>query len=926
MEYNHRDIEARWQKYWRDNNTYRVDIDTKRPKYYVLDMFPYPSGAGLHVGHPLGYIASDIVSRYKRLKGFNVLHPMGYDAYGLPAEQYAIQTGQHPEVTTQTNIARYREQLDKIGFCYDWSREIRTCDPEYYKWTQWTFKRMFLSYYDTQACKAMPITELVARFEKEGANADTPAASSQVLTFSADEWKSMDAKQQSDVLMNYRIAYLGNTMVNWCPKLGTVLANDEVSEGVSLRGGYPVEQKVMYQWCLRVSAYAERLLKGLDTIDWTDSLKETQRNWIGRSEGAEMHFSIDGRDDIDLEIFTTRADTVFGVTFMVLAPESEYVDKVTTAEQREAVTSYIAATKRRTERERLMDKHVSGVFTGAYAVNPLTAEKIPIWVSDYVLAGYGTGAIMAVPAHDSRDYAFARHFDLPIIPLIEGADVSEQSFDAKEGIMMNSEGPELNLNGLTVKEAIAATKKFIKEKGIGRVKVNYRLRDAIFSRQRYWGEPFPVYYKEGIPCMLDDKDLPLLLPEIDAYLPTEKGEPPLGRAKNWKTADGYPLELNTMPGFAGSSAYYLRYMDPRNHDALVSKEADEYWRNVDLYIGGTEHATGHLIYSRFWNKFLYDLGIVVEEEPFKKLINQGMIQGRSNFVYRIKDTNTFVSAGKKKDYDVTPIHVDVNIVKNDVLDTEAFRKWRPEYNDAQFVLEDDGRYICGYAVEKMSKSTFNVVNPDDIVATYGADTLRLYEMFLGPLEQSKPWDTNGIDGVNRFLKKLWALFYKGEEFLPDDSAASEEDLRSLHRLIAKVTADIDNFSFNTSVAAFMICVNELTSHRCRSRQVLQSLLVLLTPFAPHIAEELWHALGNTTTICDAQWPQAEERYLKADTQTYAVSFNGKARFTITVAAGTERADVERLALSNSAATKWLEGKQIVKIIVVPGKIVNVVVK
>ena len=926
MEYNHRDIEARWQKYWRDNNTYRVDIDTKRPKYYVLDMFPYPSGAGLHVGHPLGYIASDIVSRYKRLKGFNVLHPMGYDAYGLPAEQYAIQTGQHPEVTTQTNIARYREQLDKIGFCYDWSREIRTCDPEYYKWTQWTFKRMFLSYYDTQACKAMPITELVARLEKEGANADTPAASSQVLTFSADEWKSMDAKQQSDVLMNYRIAYLGNTMVNWCPKLGTVLANDEVSEGVSLRGGYPVEQKVMYQWCLRVSAYAERLLKGLDTIDWTDSLKETQRNWIGRSEGAEMHFSIDGKDDIDLEIFTTRADTVFGVTFMVLAPESEYVDKVTTAEQREAVTSYIAATKRRTERERLMDKHVSGVFTGAYAVNPLTGKKIPIWVSDYVLAGYGTGAIMAVPAHDSRDYAFARHFDLPIIPLIEGADVSEQSFDAKEGIMMNSEVPELNLNGLTVKEAIAATKKFIKEKGIGRVKVNYRLRDAIFSRQRYWGEPFPVYYKEGIPCMLDDKDLPLLLPEIDAYLPTEKGEPPLGRAKNWKTADGYPLELNTMPGFAGSSAYYLRYMDPRNHDALVSKEADEYWRNVDLYIGGTEHATGHLIYSRFWNKFLYDLGIVVEEEPFKKLINQGMIQGRSNFVYRIKDTNTFVSAGKKKDYDVTPIHVDVNIVKNDVLDTEAFRKWRPEYNDAQFVLEDDGRYICGYAVEKMSKSMFNVVNPDDIVATYGADTLRLYEMFLGPLEQSKPWDTNGIDGVNRFLKKLWALFYKGEEFLPDDSAASEEDLRSLHRLIAKVTADIDNFSFNTSVAAFMICVNELTSHRCRSRQVLQSLLVLLTPFAPHIAEELWHALGNTTTICDAQWPQAEERYLKADTQTYAVSFNGKARFTITVAAGTERADVERLALSNSAATKWLEGKQIVKIIVVPGKIVNVVVK
>lgn len=925
MEYNHRDIEARWQQYWRDNNTYRVDIDKNRPKFYVLDMFPYPSGAGLHVGHPLGYIASDIVSRYKRLKGFNVLHPMGYDAYGLPAEQYAIQTGQHPEVTTQTNIARYRQQLDKIGFCYDWSREIRTCDPEYYKWTQWTFKRMFLSYYDTEACKAKPIDDLVARFERQGADADTPAACSQVMTFTADEWKAMDARRQSDVLMNYRIAYLGNTMVNWCPKLGTVLANDEVSEGVSLRGGYPVEQKVMYQWCLRVSAYAERLLKGLDTIDWTDSLKETQRNWIGRSEGAEMHFAIDGKD-IDLEIFTTRADTIFGVTFMVLAPESEYVDMVTTDAQRQAVTEYIAATKRRTERERLMDKRVSGVFTGAYAINPLTGKKIPVWVSDYVLAGYGTGAIMAVPAHDSRDYAFARHFDLPVIPLIEGADVSEQSFDAKEGIMINSKGTELDLNGMTVKEAIAATKKFIKEKGIGRVKVNYRLRDAIFSRQRYWGEPFPVYYKEGIPCMLDDDKLPLLLPEIDAYLPTEKGEPPLGRAKNWKTEDGYPLELNTMPGFAGSSAYYLRYMDPRNHDALVSKEADEYWRNVDLYIGGTEHATGHLIYSRFWNKFLYDLGIVVEEEPFKKLINQGMIQGRSNFVYRIKDTNTFVSFGKKKDYDVTPIHVDVNIVKNDVLDMEAFRKWRPEYNTAEFVTEDDGRYVCGYAVEKMSKSMFNVVNPDDIVATYGADTLRLYEMFLGPLEQSKPWDTNGIDGVNRFLKKLWALFYKGDEFLPTDSPAAEEDLRSLHKLIAKVTADIENFSFNTSVAAFMICVNELTSRKCRSREVLDQLLVLLAPFAPHIAEELWHSTGNTGTICDAQWPVAQECYLKENTQTYAVSFNGKARFTITVAAGTDRADVERLALGNPAAARWLEGKQIVKIIVVPGKIVNIVVK
>ena len=924
MEYNHKAIEKKWQQYWKENKTYKAETDASRPKFYVLDMFPYPSGAGLHVGHPLGYIASDIFSRYKRLRGFNVLHPMGYDAYGLPAEQYAIQTGQHPEVTTVRNIARYREQLDKIGFCYDWDRELKTCDPEYYRWTQWVFKRMFLSYYSYDTDKAEPIEKLIAHFEKEG-SASLNVACSKPLKFTAEEWKAMSEKEKSDVLMNYRIAYLGNTMVNWCPKLGTVLANDEVSEGLSIRGGYPVEQKVMYQWCLRVSAYAERLLKGLEKLDWTDSLKETQRNWIGRSEGAQMRFHVEGTD-VDLEIFTTRADTVFGVTFMVLAPESKYVAMVTTPEHKQEVEEYLRATKSKTERERLIDKKVSGVFTGAYARNPLSGKLIPIWVSDYVLAGYGTGAIMAVPAHDSRDYAFARKFDLPIIPLIEGADVSEESFDAKEGIMTNSCGPELNLNGLTVKEAIAATKKFIHEKGIGEVKVNYRLRDAIFSRQRYWGEPFPVYYKDGIPNVLDDDRLPLLLPEIDKYLPTESGEPPLGRAKNWQTEEGYKLELNTMPGFAGSSAYYLRYMDPRNSEALVSPEANAYWRNVDLYIGGTEHATGHLIYSRFWNKFLYDLGLIVEDEPFKKLINQGMIQGRSNFVYRIKDTNTFVSAGLKKDYDVTPIHVDVNIVSNDILDTEKFRAWRPEFADAEFILED-GKYVCGWAVEKMSKSMFNVVNPDDIVDRYGADTLRLYEMFLGPLEQSKPWDTNGIDGVNRFIKKLWNLFFKGDTCLVDDAKPTADNLRSIHKLIKKVTSDIEGFSFNTSIAAFMICVNELSAQKCHSREVLGQLLVLLAPFAPHVTEELWHsALGNDTTICDAAWPVYDEKYLKEDTVNYAVSFNGKARFTITVAADTDRAEVERLALSNEAAAKWLDGKQVVKVIVVPRKIVNIVVK
>ena len=923
MQYNHKEIESKWQQYWKDNNVYKCDIKKDKPKYYVLDMFPYPSGAGLHVGHPLGYIASDIYSRYKRLKGFNVLHPMGYDAYGLPAEQYAIQTGQHPEITTRQNINRYRSQLDKIGFSYDWSREIKTCDPEYYKWTQWAFIQMYNSYYDTKEAKAQPISKLISEFEENGSS-KVNAACSKDLQFTSAEWKEMTDKEKSDILMNYRLAYLGNTMVNWCPKLGTVLANDEVSEGVSLRGGYPVEQKLMYQWCLRVSAYAQRLLDGLQNIDWTDSLKETQRNWIGRSEGAEMHFQI-ADSEVDLEIFTTRADTIFGVTFMVLAPESKYVDLVTTSEQRQAVDEYLASIKHKTERERMIDKKVSGVFTGAYAINPLNKKKIPVWVSDYVLAGYGTGAIMAVPAHDSRDYAFARHFELPIIPLIEGADVSEESFDAKEGIIINSEGEELNLNGLQVVEAIAATKKFIEEKGIGKVKVNYRLRDAIFSRQRYWGEPFPVYYKEGIPYMLDLEKLPLLLPEVDKYLPTESGEPPLGRAKNWCTEEGWEFEKCTMPGFAGSSAYYLRYMDPRNNDALVGKEANEYWRDVDLYIGGTEHATGHLIYSRFWNKFLYDLGEVCTDEPFRKLINQGMIQGRSNFVYRIKDTNTFVSYGLKGEYDVTPIHVDVNIVSNDVLDLERFKSWRPEFNDAEFVLED-GKYICGYAVEKMSKSMFNVVNPDDIVETYGADTLRLYEMFLGPLEQSKPWDTNGIDGVSRFIKKMWNLFYRDNNFVVEETEPTKEALKSLHKLIKKVTSDIENFSYNTSISAFMICVNELTSMKCTSRAILEKLVVLVAPFAPHVAEELWHAVGNETSVCDAQWPEYNEEYIKEDNVTYAVSFNGKARYNMTVAAGTEAKELEKMALESENSAKWLEGKTVVKIIVVPNKIVNIVVK
>lgn len=917
MEYNFRAIEQKWQEYWRENKTYKTETDTSKPKYYVLDMFPYPSGAGLHVGHPLGYIASDIYSRFKRQQGYNVLHPMGYDAFGLPAEQYAIQTGQHPAVTTARNIARYREQLDKIGFCYDWDREIRTCEPDYYKWTQWAFIRMFNHYFDTRLQKARPVAELVQHFEVSGTDG-VSAHGTEDLTFTAQEWNSKTEKEQQEILLNYRIAYLADLKVNWCPALGTVLANDEVSEGVSVRGGHPVEQKVMRQWSLRVSAYANRLLNGLDSIEWTESLKETQKNWIGRSEGAEMKFRLKG-SGTDIDIFTTRADTIYGVTFMVLAPESELVKTCTTPQQAEAVEAYLDWTKKRTERERQADRRVTGVFTGSYAINPVSGTEIPVWIADYVLAGYGTGAIMAVPAHDSRDYAFARHFNLPVIPLIEGCDVSEESFDAKEGILMNSGF----LNGLTVKEAIQKTKEYIVEKGIGNVKVNFRLRDAIFSRQRYWGEPFPVYYKEGMPFMLDESKLPLLLPEVDKYLPTEKGEPPLGRAANWKTSDGFPLELSTMPGFAGSSAYYLRYMDPNNDNELVSRTANEYWRSVDLYIGGTEHATGHLIYSRFWNKFLFDLGLVCEEEPFRKLINQGMIQGRSNFVYRIKDTNTFVSLNLKDRYETTPIHVDVNIVHNDQLDTEKFRNWNPEYKTAEFILED-GKYICGWAVEKMSKSMFNVVNPDDIVERYGADTLRLYEMFLGPLEQSKPWDTNGIDGVHRFLKRLWSLFYRDGQLILNNEQATAEELKILHKTIKKINFDIENFSYNTSVSAFMICVNELYSLKCSKKEILEPLVVILAPFAPHIAEELYQVCGNTCTVCDAVYPTHNENYLIESTINYPVSFNGKVRFTLTLPAGLSKEELEKTALEDENTVRQLNGASIKKVIVVPGKIINIV--
>ena len=952
MEYNFREIEKRWQSQWVKDNTYHVTEDTSKEKFYVLNMFPYPSGAGLHVGHPLGYIASDIYARYKRLKGFNVLNPMGYDAYGLPAEQYAIQTGQHPEVTTVANIARYRQQLDNIGFSFDWDREIRTCDPKYYHWTQWAFEKMFGSFFCKKCQKAQPIEKLIEHFEEKGSEGTENIAQNEQLDFTAEEWKAYDDVKKQQVLMNYRIAYLGETMVNWCAGLGTVLANDEVVNGVSERGGFPVVQKKMQQWCLRTSAYSQRLLDGLETVDWSDSIKETQRNWIGRSEGTEMQFKVAGQD-FDFTIFTTRADTIFGVTFMVLAPESELVEKLTTPEQKAAVDEYLAYVKKRTELDRMANHSVTGVFSGSYAVNPFTGENIPVWISEYVLAGYGTGAIMAVPAHDSRDYAFAKHFNLPIIPLIEGADVSEESFDAKEGTVTNSpaEGKQtldgFSLNGLSVKEAIAATKKFVTEKGMGRVKVNYRLRDAIFSRQRYWGEPFPVYYKDGMPQMIPEECLPLELPEIETYKPTETGEPPLGRAKKWawnvekkevvdkslvdnKTV--FPLELNTMPGFAGSSAYYLRYMDPKDDKSLVSKEADEYWKNVDLYVGGCEHATGHLIYSRFWNKFLFDLGVSCKEEPFQKLVNQGMIQGRSNFVYRINSDDhskapVFVSAGLKKDYDVTPIHVDVNIVSADVLDIDAFKAWRPEYQNAEFILED-GKYVCGWAVEKMSKSMFNVVNPDMIVEKYGADTLRLYEMFLGPVEASKPWDTNGIDGCFRFLKKFWNLFYENrtDTFLPCDEKPSAESLKSLHKLIKKVTEDIEKFSYNTSISAFMIAVGELQQQKCRSKEVLEQLVVLIAPFAPHIAEELWHTLGHTTTVCDAAWPAFDEKYLVESEMQLTISFNGKARFQKKFPADATNDAIQAAVLEDEQSQKYIGDKKVVKVIVVPKKIVNVVVK
>ncbi len=992
MEYNFREIEKKWQKRWVENKTYQVTEDETKQKYYVLNMFPYPSGAGLHVGHPLGYIASDIYARYKRLQGFNVLNPMGYDAYGLPAEQYAIQTGQHPAITTVNNINRYREQLDKIGFSFDWNREIRTCDPEYYHWTQWAFQKMFNSFYCNSCASAKPIAQLIEHFETKGTEG-LDVACSEELSFTAQEWNAMSEKEQQETLMNYRIAYLGETMVNWCPQLGTVLANDEVVDGVSERGGFPVVQKKMRQWCLRVSAYAQRLLDGLDTIDWTDSLKETQKNWIGRSEGAEIQFKVKD-SDLEFTIFTTRADTMFGVTFMVLAPESELVAQVTTPEQKADVDAYLERTKKRTERERISDRSVSGVFSGSYAVNPFTGEAVPIWISDYVLAGYGTGAIMAVPAHDSRDYAFAKHFGLPIVPLVEGCDVSEESFDAKEGIVCNSPKAntepycDLNLNGLTIKEAIATTKKYVKEHNLGRVKVNFRLRDAIFSRQRYWGEPFPVYYKDGMPYMIDESCLPLELPEVAKFLPTETGEPPLGHAAKWAwdTANKcvvdnnkidnitvFPLELNTMPGFAGSSAYYLRYMDPRNHTALVDKKVDEYWRNVDLYVGGTEHATGHLIYSRFWNKFLHDLGVSAVEEPFQKLVNQGMIQGRSNFVYRFTPwnktinepiaTNIFISKdivdrilssegippyelknifdknnieyeanwlinqGINLDIKCSEIHVDVNIVSNDILDEKAFRNWRSEYQNAQFIHNNDGKYICGWAVEKMSKSMFNVVNPDMIVEKYGADTLRMYEMFLGPVEQSKPWDTNGIDGVHRFIKKFWSLFYdRNGNYLVTDEPANKEELKSLHKLIKKVTGDIEQFSYNTSISAFMICVNELFALKCSKKEILNQLTVTLAPFAPHVCEELWETLGNAGSVCDAQWPAYNEEYLVENTVNYTISFNGKARFNMEFPADAASEAIQETVLADERSIKWIDGKNIVKVIVVPKKIVNIVVK
>ena len=927
MEYKFTDIERKWQQYWKEQETYKVTEDTSKPKFYILDMFPYPSGAGLHVGHPLGYIASDILSRYMRHKGYNVLHPMGYDAFGLPAEQYAIQTGQHPEKTTQINSKRYREQLDSIGFSYDWSREVMTCDPTFYKWTQWAFIKMFESFYDNAIEKARPITELIEHFEKNGTEG-LDVACSEELSFSPNEWRSKSEIEQQEVLMNYRIAYQGETMVNWCAGLGTVLANDEVSEGLSVRGGYPVEQKLMKQWQLRVSAYANRLLEGLNKLEWSNSLKETQRNWIGKSSGALVQFELQNCHE-SITVFTTRPDTLFGVTFMVLAPESELVSKVTTPDQTEQVQEYLARTKKRTERERMIDHSVSGVFSGGYAIHPVTKSPIPIWISDYVLAGYGTGAVMAVPGHDSRDFAFAKHFQLPIIPVVKpiGIEIAEnpneweEAVDSQDGVMINSDF----LNGLKVKEAIYKMVDFLKEQKIGCRKVNYRLRDAIFSRQRYWGEPFPIYYKEGMPYALDESKLPLILPEVDKFLPTDSGEPPLGRAKNWTTEDGYPFELSTMPGFAGSSAYYLRYMDPHNDTALVSKEKNEYWREVDIYFGGSEHATGHLIYSRFWNMFLHDLGYVCEEEPFKKLVNQGMIQGRSNYVYRIKGTNQYVSLNKKDQYDVQPIHVDIHIVHNDRLDIEAFRKSKPDFANAEFVLEDDGTYICGFAIEKMSKSYLNVVNPDDIIREYGADTLRVYEMFLGPLDQSKPWDTNGIDGVFRFLRRAYALLFGPDDTVTvSESKPSQKELKVLHTCIMKVNQGLQTYSFNTCVSAFMICVNDLIALKCNNRKILEEFTVLLAPFAPHLSEEMWHLMGHNESIVDIPYPVHNDAYLKESEIQYPISFNGKVRFQLTLSAEMTKEQIEQEVRQSPELEKYLDGKTIARIIVVPGRIVNVV--
>ena len=926
MEYNFRSIEKKWRKRWAEEKPFKVDANSEKPKYYVLDMFPYPSGAGLHVGHPLGYIASDIYSRYKRLKGFNVLHPMGYDAFGLPAEQYAIQTGQHPAITTEKNISRYREQLDKIGFSFDWDREVRTCEPNYYKWTQWIFKQIFNAWYCKNEDKAKPIETLVQHFESEG-NANVKAECDEVEIFTSEEWNAKSIIEKEQILLAYRLAYRSETMVNWCPELGTVLANDEIKDGLSERGGHPVEQKKMMQWSMRITAYAQRLIDGLESLDWTDAIKEQQRNWIGRSEGASVRFEVESEvlaadEKLEIEVFTTRPDTIFGVSYMTLAPEHEYVSRITTDEFKVAVQQYVDQTKKRSERDRMSDvKTVSGQFTGAYVKNPFTGAKVPVWIGDYVLASYGTGAVMAVPAHDSRDFAFAKKFDLPLIQVISGGNFPEEPHEGKVGTMMNSDF----LNGLDVKEATAVIIAKIEEKEMGYGKIQYRLRDAIFSRQRYWGEPFPIYFEDGIPKTMDDKNLPLTLPAVEKYLPTEDGEPPLARAENWKTDEGYILDTNTMPGWAGSSWYFLRYMDANNDGEFVSKEAQSYWKNVDLYIGGSEHATGHLLYSRFWMKFLYDMGLVSEQEPFKKMINQGMILGRSNFAYRVKDTNTFVSYGLKDQHETTAIHVDVNLVENDVLDVEAFKAWRPDFTNAEFILED-GAYKCGAEVEKMSKSKYNVVSPDLIVEKYGADTLRMYEMFLGPLEQFKPWNTNGISGVNNFLRKLWRLFHDAEEnFAVTDTEATKEELKTLHKTIKKVGEDIEAFSFNTSVSTFMVCVNELTAQQCNKRSILEPLVVLISAYAPHIAEELWEQLGHNDGVTYQDFPTFDASHLVESSHMYPVSFNGKMRFKVEYALDMDRAEIEKQILAHEKSIHYLEGKAPKKVIIVPKKIINIVV-